>query len=184
MLVNTLFWIQVVFAYVNIVPQMYNIYIGKTDGLTLALYVIFIAYMFLCLSLSWQAYKIKKDKERKYLIIIFVQWIVLLSLTIIIGIDKIIWTKGDTITCIVVFILSISTIIFYRGLSDPICRGYLAIWFKALPQLWLAITICLAGSSIGIPLVTLFAGYATSLPRISQIIISGIRGGWDRPIKG
>jgi hypothetical protein len=179
-----LFWLQVIMAWVYTAPQVIFIVSGKTAGLTLAVYVVFLAYMALGLTLSISSYKIKREKARKHLIIIFLQWLILVGAILAVGLNKIIWRPGDTVICVAILILSVFTIAHFRGFKDPIGRGLLAVWCKAIPQLWLAYTMLNAKSSAGVPIITLLAGHITSIPRLIEIFISGSKHGWDRPTKG
>ena len=179
-----IFWLQVIMACTYTVPQVIGIISGRTNGLTLALYAIFIVYLVLSLSLSVASYKLKSDVTRKRTIIIFIQWIIFIGLILFVGMGKIIWRQNDTIICIIVLCLSLITVFKYHGLKDPFSKAYLAVWCKAIPQVWLACTIVLAGNSDGLPLITLVSGHITAIPRLIQILIAGKSGGWDKPTKG
>lgn len=183
-LTNFLFWFQVIMAWVIAVPLVLNILSGKTGGLTLALYVVFMAYLILGFSLAISSYRAKPEKIRKQAAIIFFQLAVLMGVVFIIGINKIPWRPGDMVFCIVIFILSVITILYYRNLKDPICRGLLAVWCRSGPQLWFAYVMLSQGSSEGLPLISLVATCLTSLPRLIQVWLSGHKMGWDRPTKG
>jgi hypothetical protein len=95
-----------------------------------------------------------------------------------------VWTTGDTVVSVTVAILSIATIWRAKSLTDPMVKGFLSMWCKAVPQLWLTATIIMAGGADGLPLWTLVAGHLTSIPRLAQVYIQGTRGGWDKPTKG
>ena len=183
-LANFLFWFQVIMAWVIAVPQALNILSGKTGGLTLALYVVFMTYLILGFSLAVSSYRAKPEKIRKQAAIVFFQMMVLVGVVFIIGINKIPWRPGDIMLCIVIFILSVITILYYRNLKDPICRGLLAVWCRSGPQLWFAYVMLSQGSSEGLPLISLVATCLTSLPRLIQVWLSGHKVGWDRPTKG
>ena len=170
-------------APVYTIPQVYKIVNGEVEGLNLAIYAIFMAYILFTSLLSLNAYRIKPDITRKQTLIIFSQWAVYIGIIVIVGFKKITWGQGDTVVSVAVLILSAITIFKYKGFKDPYSKGLLAVWCKSVPQLWLAYTIILAGSGSGMPLVTLLAGHLTSIPRLVQVIISG-RGSWDRPSKG
>lgn len=181
---SLLFWFQIIMAWFYAVPQIYGILSGKTQGLTLVLYVNFLVYITLNLFLALAAYKKDQDIVRKYIVIVFSQWIVFLTLIVILGFGKIIWRESDTIISAVIFGLSIITVIKFRGISDPFSKGWLAVWFKSAPQLWLAYTIYSAGGGSGLPLITLIAGHLTGIPRWGNVVWAGYRGGWDKPTQG
>jgi len=184
MTATLLFWFQVVMALLYTIPQVYTIVTDQTEGLNLAIFTIFMAYIVLSFSLALNSYKIVPNKERKQTLIIFIQWGIYISLILVLGIQHIVWTLGDTVVSVSVTILSLITIVYYRGLTDSYSKGYIAVWCKAIPQLWLAYTIFQAGGGGGLPLVTLAAGHLTSIPRLIMVAINGFKGGWDRPTKG
>ncbi|MCD4761292.1 hypothetical protein K8R42_05380 [bacterium] len=184
MMTKFLFWFQVIMAWVYMVPQTRQILKGETGGLTLALWLMFMGYLLISLSLSILSYKEKKEKIRFYTVLIFAQWNIFILFLFLLGLNKIRWTNGDTVVSISVAILSIITICYYRSLKDPMARGFLAMWCKGVPQLWLACVICQANSSEGLPPLSLLASHATMWSRFIQIYISGRRDGWDRPTKG
>lgn len=179
-----LFWFQIVMAWFYTVPQIYRILQNKTEGLNLAMYAIFMAYLVLSLSLSVASYREKREVVRKQTVIIFVQWTVFIALILLTGLWKgIAWKTGDSVVTAVIVILSVMTIRWYRGVSDPFSKGFMAVWCKSVPQLWLACTIFLAQSGAGLPAMTLLAGHLTAIPRLGQVVLAS-RGGWDRPTKG
>jgi len=173
-----------VMALLYTIPQVHTIVTGQTEGLNLAIFTIFMAYITLSLSLSISAYKLHPNKERKQTIIIFVQWLVYIGLILILGLRHIIWSRGDTIVSISVLLLSAVTVIYYKGFNDPYGKGLLNVWCKGMPQLWLAYTIYEAGGGSGLPFITLIAGHLTSIPRLATVTLNGFRDGWDKPTIG
>jgi len=184
MTANFLFWFQVIMAWIFTIPQIVKMLSGKTGGLTLILYVVVLAYMILGSSLAISSYRVKPEKIRKQTVIIFLQWSILVAATLIVAIGRIFWRSGDTIMCVIILVLSVVTIFHYRNLTDPFCRGFLAIWCKSGPQLWFAYTMISQGTSEGFPLISIIAGHLTSMPRLAQVWLSGRKAGWDRPTKG
>lgn len=171
-------------AWVYTVPQLWWIISGKTGGLTLAMYVIFMTYIVFSALLAIASYKKSPNIVRRQTIIIFIQWSVLVGAIIFAGLGKIVWRSGDTAICIVIAALSALTVLRYRGLDDPYSKSFIAVWCKAIPQLWLAYTMVSVGRADGLPLITLIAGHLTALPRLAQVVIGGKTGGWDKPTKG
>ena len=178
-----LFAFQVVMAWIYMIPQVLNILEGKTGGLTLAMWFIFVAYLFLGLSLAVMAWKEKREWIRVYTVIIFAQWIVFILILFLMCVNTVVWSVNDTFVCVVVAILSALTII-RLGLKDPMARGWLAVWCKGTPQLYMAYTMWSIQSAEWIPFVSLMATNATCIPRLIQVYMQGSRGGWDRPTKG
>ncbi|MFA6252761.1 MAG: hypothetical protein WCV69_00615 [Patescibacteria group bacterium] len=177
-----LFAFQVIMAWIYMIPQVIGILHGKTGGLTLAMWLIFMGYLFVSLSLSVMAWKEKRERIRLYTIIIFAQWVVFISALFIMCIGSVHWSNGDTAVCIAVVVLSIFTI-SRHGLKNPITRGWLAVWCKGIPQLWMAYTMWHQGSAEWLPTISLLATNATAMPRLVQVYLQGKHGGWDRPTK-
>jgi len=178
-----LFWFQVIMAWTYMIPQVIQISAGKTGGLTLAMWAIFIGYLLVSLSLSLLAWQEKKDRIRLYTMIIFAQWTVFILVLFIMCFKSVCWSDGDTVVCISVSALSVATVV-RKGLKDPMTRGWLSVWCKALPQLWIAYVMLEARSAEWLPGLSLLATNATSIPRLIQVYLQGRQGGWDRATKG
>ena len=179
-----LFWFQVIVTWTYMVPQVIQISKGKTGGLTLAMWVIYMGYLLISLSLAFLAWREKKEKIRLYTIIIFAQWIVFILVLFIMCIKSVHWSAGDTIVCATVGILSVTTIMWRNGLKDPMTRGWLAVWCKGVPQLWMAYVMLNAHSAEWLPPLSLAATNASCIPRFIQVYLQGKQGGWDKPTKG
>lgn len=180
-----LFWFQMVIAYVYTVPMIGNIMHGKVGGLTQAMYVIFMAYLALGFSLALSSYRQSKSRIRLLTIIIFANWLVLVGTLVVLGFNAIPWRSVDTIFTAVIATITVATVVWYHGVTDPMARGWVAVWCKALPQLWLAYTMLfIAHSSNGFAGLSLIAGHCTGIARLWQIVLSGRKGGWDRPTRG
>ena len=184
MYANILFGFQIIVAWLLIIPQTLHILSGKTRGLSLAMFVIFLAYLALSLALAINSYKEKKEQNRKYLIIVLGQWFILISAMLILSIGRTTWSEKDSFFCVSVLIISVITVMAFKGIGNPYCKGLLSIWCKGLSQLWLVYSMISAGSSEGIPAMTIFAGHASNWPRLIQVIAAGKNGGWDRSTKG
>ncbi|MDP1694691.1 MAG: hypothetical protein Q8L34_04070, partial [Candidatus Woesearchaeota archaeon] len=154
-------------AWVYSVPQIYGILSGKTEGLTLVLYVSFMCYLgfswFLALAAYQQALdnyeKVERTSKqkidliiRKRTLIVFSQWLVLVFVILILGINRVIWREGDTLISLIIMCLSVATLIAFEGIKNPFSKGWLAVWSKSLPQLWLAYVIYSEGGGSGLPL--------------------------------
>lgn len=177
-----LFWFQMLMAWVYMVFQVIQICSGKTGGLTLAMWVIFMGYLFVSLSLALLAWREKKEKGRLYVVIIFAQWTVFIMALFLLSIRSVRWSGGDTAVCVAVAILSVITVVRH-GIKEPVTRGWLSVWCKGVPQLWMAYTMLAAHSAEWLPPLALLATNATSIPRLVQVYLQGRRGGWDRATK-
>lgn len=180
---DLLFWFQIVMAWVHTGAQVMQILHGKTSGMTLAMWFIFMGYLLVSLSLAILAWKTRKEKIRLYTVIIYAQWTIFITILFFMCVGSVHWSSGDTVVCIAVAVLSVITVKI-NGLKDPMTRGWLAVWCKGLPQLWAAYVMYQAGSAEWLHPVTLLAGHATSIPRLIQVYLQGKQTGWDRATKG
>jgi len=175
-----LFYFQIIMVFAYTIPQILNIISGKTKGLTLVLYGGFMIYVLVNFLLSIQAYDVKKTKGRKYLVIIFSLWVLSIGSLLVFGMTKIFWREEDTVISIIILFLSFVTLFYFNGLKDPLSKGFFGVWFKSLPQLWLAYTMLAVGSGIGLHPISLIAAHCTSTPRLIHVFIIGRAGKWDR----
>ena len=181
---RALFVLQVIATWTYAVMQTLQIFRHETKGLTLALWLMFVSYLVFSLTLAIASYRKHPSTERRWTISIFIQFLAIFSWLFIIGLKTIRWTSGDTLVIALVLVLCLTTVYKYRGVTDHIARGLIAMWCKGLPQLWMAYVICDAHSSQGLPPIALLASHVTSFPRFIQVYLSGKKGGWDRPTKG
>jgi len=179
-----LFCFQLVMIVVYTVPQIMNITSGKTKGLTMVLYGGFMIYILVNLFLSIQAHRIEKTKGRKRLVIIYSLWILAIGSIFVSGVTKIIWREEDTLISIVILLLSATTLVYFRGIKNPFSKGFLGVWFKSIPQLWLAYTMLSLGTGIGLHPVNVIAAHCTSIPRLVHVFIIGREGKWDKEARG
>lgn len=178
-----LFLFQVIMAWVYMVPQTIGLIAGKTAGLTLAMWVIFLGYLFLSFSLAIGAWRENRDRIRLYTVLIFGQWVVFILFLFLLALPSVKWNPEDTFVCLAVAGLSLATIATTRSLKDPMTRGWLAVWCKGVPQLYLAYFMWQAGSAAWLPGISLLATDLTCLPRLLQVFLQGENGGWDRATK-
>jgi hypothetical protein len=183
MTATLLFLFQVIMAWVYVVPQVISLNQGKVGGLTLTMWVAFIGYLSVSLSLAVMAWKEKRETIRLFTVIIFAQWIVFTIVMLAFGFRTVAWSDEDSVVTIVITLMSVGTI-WRLGLKNPMTRGWLAVWSKAVPQLWSAHVMWAAQNSEWLPALSLLATHATSLPRFVQVYLQGRRGGWDTPTKG
>ncbi|MSQ12151.1 MAG: hypothetical protein EXR48_05625 [Dehalococcoidia bacterium] len=95
------------------------------------------------------------------------------------------WDSRDSITTAGVAVTVAALALAYRGLPlrDPILRGSLALAFKSVPQVVLAVKIAMEGGS-GIAGLAILTGHVTICARILQLAFSIREAGWDRNRRG
>jgi uncharacterized membrane protein len=182
--------------WVYAIPQAKHLIAGKTTGLTLALWLCFLGYLVVGLSLSILAYRepilnketeeerLKEKKKRLYTILIFALIGLVMFGLFLLAIKTVRWTTGDTAVSIVVVVLSILTSCYFRSIKDPMARGWLAVWCKGVAQLWAGYVMFTSVSSEWIPPLSMLATHGTMWTRFFQVYSQGKSGGWDRPTKG
>jgi hypothetical protein len=84
--------------------------------------------------------------------------------------------SGIAVTLLVAFLNQL-------GIADPIVKGYLAVCFKAVPQLIMAYNIFVMGGA-GLAGTTVVTGHITVLTRLGQLMFSIREAGWDRNRQG
>ncbi|MBM3946205.1 MAG: hypothetical protein FJ315_02235 [SAR202 cluster bacterium] len=91
------------------------------------------------------------------------------------------WDGRDTVTTLAVAASVAALALWYRGLPlrDPMVRGWLALAFKSLPQVVLAVKVAMDGGA-GVAGIAIVAGHLTILVRIAQLGFSIAEAGWDR----
>ena len=65
------------------------------------------------------------------------------------------------------------------GQGDPLVRGWIAVFFKSVPQFLLAVKIALEGGA-GLPALAVIAGHGSMLVRFGQLYFSIREAGYDR----
>lgn len=182
MMAKRLFWFQVIMAWVYMLPQVVQITRGKTGGLTLAMWAMFMGYLLASFSLALLAWRERKEKLRLYTVIVFAQWTVFILVLFVMSIKSVRWSSGDSVVCIVVGLLSVATVIHF-GFKDPMTKGWLAVWCKGIPQLWAAYVMLASNSAEWLTPILLLASNATSIPRLVLVYLQGSQGAWDRETK-
>jgi hypothetical protein len=93
------------------------------------------------------------------------------------------WNMRDTSTVILAAIGVIATFSVAQrkqlAITDPMVKGYLAVFFKAVPQLILAYNIFMMGGA-GLAGMAILTGHITILTRLGQLWFSIREAGWDR----
>lgn len=181
-----LFWFQLIMAYFYTVPLIRSVSQGQVKGLTLAMYVFFLAYLLLGFSLAVSAYKQgpARNRDRLLTVIVFGNWLLLVGLITYFGCRFIPWRASDSWFAIIIGSVTMLTIIKYRGVTDPLARGLIAVWCKAIPQLWLSYTLWQSHTGANLKPWTVWAANCTGIARLLQIVVIAGKTGFDRPTKG
>ncbi|MFZ2523199.1 MAG: hypothetical protein WAW92_02320 [Minisyncoccia bacterium] len=94
------------------------------------------------------------------------------------------WQMADSITLMlnVVGAFTVYGIGYsYRlSINDSMVKGWLALVFKSIPQVMLAVTIWTSGSGQSLPATAVVVGHLTILMRLTQIWLATREFGWAR----
>ena len=101
--------------------------------------------------------------------------------------ESTIWTPVDTWTASLALSGIILTLVIGHlnklPISDPLVSGYLAVFFKAVPQLALSYHILIVGGA-GMSTFAIVSGHITISSRLGQVLMSLREAGWDRNRRG
>lgn len=171
---DLLFWVQIVLASWFSIPQFFSL-ILSVEGQSLSMQFVILGFLLLNLSLAFNAWRKEPVRGTAQLVIIYVMWVfyVFSNIIAIFINGRYVWSVNDYITCYSVGTgtLIILSFCYWKklGLKQPITKGLLAINFKAVPQIMMAMKIISEGGK-GIPLETIIVGNIGVLLRIYQII--------------
>lgn len=156
-----------------------------TEGVNISWFVCWEVFLALNLTLAVRAYRVQPGRAMVQTIASYTMWTVLITTAI----GVMLWNRGgawdsnDTVTIMIVGCGAIVTIVIAirnnLGMSDPMVRGWIAMFCRAIPQLALAWKITVAGSD-GLSGISILAGHITMLTRLGQLICAIREAGWDR----
>lgn len=163
----------------------------STEGVSFSLFVCHSVFALLNLSLSIAALKNAVGGERmikRQAVFIYAMWTSVLILHKGIAFWKMeqLWKQIDTVTCLlvgtgIIFVLAIARL-KKLSLLDPYIKAGLAISFKSIPQVTLAVMIYYFGKG-GLSGIWILFGHITILTRIVHLWISNHEK-WDRNTRG
>ncbi|MGR8949191.1 MAG: hypothetical protein ACU84Q_14170 [Gammaproteobacteria bacterium] len=181
---DLLFYLQMFFAMSMGVSQAWKM-LQSTEGIIFTWFAFWGLFLAINLSLSYKAHLLQPSRITKQTVIVYATWTVLMAANIIVFLwkDIDIWTPVDTLTSTIAgagigLTLGIGKL-NKLPLLDPIIRGWIAVMFKAVPQLTLAYSIWIEGGD-GLAPVAVVVGHITICTRIGQILLSLREAGWDR----
>jgi hypothetical protein len=160
-----------------------------TEGVSISWLSFWGIFLLINLSLSYRAHRIQPSRVTLQTVITYATWTtaMLLDTAIYLWRDAMIWTQIDTWTAIFAFAgISVTLFVGYRHkltITDPLVRGYLAVFFKGVPQLTLAYNILMVGGA-GVSIFGILTGHITICSRLGQVLMSLREAGWDRNRQG
>ena len=181
---DVLFYLQIFFALSMGTSQAWKM-LHSTEGIILTWFAFWGLFLLINLSLSYKAHVLQPSRITKQTVTIYAVWTLLMTANIFVFLwkDTLGWSPVDTITSVLAGIGIAVTLGIGKlrklPLLDPIIRGWIAVMFKALPQLTLAYNIWLEGGD-GLATIAVVVGHITICTRLGQIFLSIREAEWDR----
>ena len=184
LIADLLFGVQLIGAVALCGSQFFRL-LETTKGQLLSMFLGYQAFLVLHLVLAIGAYRAEPSRITQQTIFVYIMWIVLAgsnAVAILLnGGYK--WSQNDTRF---VVLAAIGTIVVFAyaslsgiGIKNPMCKGFLAMIFKALPQFVMAFEVIEKGGA-GVPTIAVVAGNITIITRIIQVGLAIREAGWER----
>lgn len=181
---DSLFGVQVICTLISGTAQSYRM-ITTAQGVSPSWFVTWEIFLIINLALAVRAHRNQPSRVTRQTIATYLLWVFVITLYLSVMILKGTgsWSVRDTATMLLIGVCVPATLVVARqralGITDPIVRGWLALFFKAIPQLVLAYNILTVGGA-GLAGLMIFVGHITILTRIGQLWFSIREAGWDR----
>ncbi len=185
---DTLFAIQIGFTLVWGGSQFIRL-LSSMQGVNISWFLSWLAFLLLNLALALRAHANQPSRVTLQTIWSYAAWTAMVAadLGVMLWRGTHIWDGTDTVTTLLVAAgLALTLLVAHRlslGIVDPMVKGYLAVAFKAIPQLALAYKIMMMGGR-GLSPVAVVTGHITILTRLGQLWYSIKEAGWDRNRRG
>ena len=159
-------------------------FLGSVEGASISWMGLWLAFVIINLGLAIGASKKESDRVIVQTIGNYSAWTFVIGLAFFtLLLQGASWNEIDTVTIIITGAGVVGLFIYgqMKGLAlfDPVMRGGLALLFKFIPQLTLAVNVWLYGGR-GIALYTVLVGHFIISMRIGQIWMSARKTGWDK----
>jgi len=162
--------------------------LDSVRGVSGAMFVFSLTFLFINLYLAIKGYGVKRTRVIVQLIAFMALGVAVYSgLLVLLIVKGGFWDGNDKVTSLLVLVgVSASLLVGKsRGLNwkDPIIKGWLALSFKAVPQLMMAWKIAIVGGT-GVSGIFILTFHLLTLSRILLIFWEIQKVGWDRNRKG
>jgi len=181
---DALFAIQVGCALLFGVTQIARM-LETTEGVSLTWFLFWAIFLGLNLLLAVRAHQVQPSRVTAQTVATYATWATVLAgaLAVLLWRSLGEWHTVDTLNVVLSgFGIATTFAIGQRhglGFADPMVRGWLAVFFKATPQLTLAWHLTQVGGS-GLAPFAVLAGHVTINLRLGQLYFSIREAGWDR----
>lgn len=184
MIADSLFGVQIICTFTFGGSQFLRM-LTTSQGVSISWYVSWLVFLVLNLVLSIRAHRIQSSRVTLQTILSYVAWVTMVTLDL--GVMYVkgtgTWNGRDTATALLAAAGVVSTLLIAQhkqlAITDPMVKGYLAVFFKAVPQLALAYNMFLVGGA-GLAMAAAVTGHITILTRLGQLWFSIKEAGWDR----
>jgi len=184
MFADLLFGVQIICTFIFGGSQFLRM-LTTSQGVGISWFATWQLFLILNLVLAIRAHHNQPSRVTFQTILSYVAWatMVTLDLGVMFWKGTWMWNERDTATLILATMGVIVTLIIARqkqlAITDPLVKGYLAVAFKAIPQLIMAYNIFVLGGS-GLAGMAVGIGHVTILTRLGQLWFSIREAGWDR----
>ena len=156
-----------------------------TQGVSITWLLFWAIFLGINFRLAVQAHQAQPSRVTRQTVATYVAWLslLLLNLGLLAWRHDSPWTTADTLTSALAIAGVSATLLIGRwhglGWRDPIVRGWMAVFFKGVPQLTLAWYMAQVGGS-GLSAFAVWTGHFTICTRLGQLVFSIREAGWDR----
>ena len=156
-----------------------------SQGVSISWFVCWQVFLVLNLVLATRAHRNQPSRVTLQTILSYVAWVTMVTLDLgaMIWKGTGIWNERDTATVALAAIgIGVTLVVARRrnlAIADPMVKGYLAVFFKAVPQLLLAYNMFKMGGD-GLAGMAIVTGHITVSSRLGQLWFSIREAGWDR----
>jgi hypothetical protein len=184
MTADLLFGVQIVCTLIFGGSQFLRM-LSTSQGVSVSWYGSWEVFLLLNLILAIRAHRNQASRVTFQIIMSYAAWVAMVTLDLGVMLVKNtgMWNGRDTVTtmCAVVGVATTLAVASCKRLAitDPMVKGYLAIFFKAVPQLILAYNMFMVGGN-GLAAIAVATGHVTIFIRLGQLYFSIREAGWDR----
>lgn len=184
MIADSLFGVQIICTFVFGGSQFLRM-LTTSQGVSISWFACWQVFLVLNLVLAIRAHHNQPSRITLQTILSYVTWVTMVTLDLGVMFWKSTgtWNERDTATVVLAAIGIIATFTVARrkqlAVTDPMVKGYLAVFFKAVPQLILAYNMFMVGGG-GLAGAAILTGHITILTRLGQLWFSIREAGWDR----
>lgn len=182
------FAIQVIGVFVLGGSQFLRV-LETIEGVNISMFIAFEVFIALNFVITVSLHRKHPTRVTRQLLAAYLLWSVAMGANIagVIWHGGYRWGANDALTMLIAGGGVVATLVIAKrqslGLTDPIVKGWLAVCFKAVPQVMLGVKIAAEGGA-GTPGAAVLMGHITILARLGQIAIAVREGGWNRELIG